>query len=204
MKKSEKTELTKEKIFSAALMEFGNKGYNNSSLNSICSNNKISKGLIYHNFKSKDDIYLLCVEYVFDMFMAFINKHYKGEGLRRYMFLRYEFFTENPLLGKMFFEAVLQPPQNLRWDIKALKVKLDEFNFDIYKDAIENITLREGITLKEAIEYYSVMIEMYSGYFSSNAYADVMFSEIMENESSLDKMFDFMIYGIANEKEKDI
>ena len=56
MKKEEKTRRTYEKIRNAAIVEFGTKSYENASLNTICSENNISKGLLYHNFKGKDDL----------------------------------------------------------------------------------------------------------------------------------------------------
>ena len=61
MKQSEKTKRTKEKIMAAAMEEFGTKSYDAASLNTMCIENQISKGLIYHNFKNKDQLYLQCV-----------------------------------------------------------------------------------------------------------------------------------------------
>ena len=61
MKKEEKTELTKKKILSAALQEFGSNGYRGASLNAICESGT-PKGLLYHNFKNKDALYLSCVK----------------------------------------------------------------------------------------------------------------------------------------------
>lgn len=58
VKKEEKTELTKERIIQAAVQEFGVKGYAASTVGAICSEYGIAKGLIYHNFKGKDDLYL--------------------------------------------------------------------------------------------------------------------------------------------------
>ena len=45
----------------AAMEEFGTKSYDAASLNTMCIENQISKGLIYHNFKNKDELYLQCV-----------------------------------------------------------------------------------------------------------------------------------------------
>ena len=49
MKQKEKSQISKEKILNAAIIEFGTKTYESASLNNICSDNNISKGLIYHN-----------------------------------------------------------------------------------------------------------------------------------------------------------
>lgn len=70
MKKLEKTQKTKERILAAALSEFGSKSYDAASVNSICETAQIPKGLIYHNFKGKDELYLLCVQTCYEELTA--------------------------------------------------------------------------------------------------------------------------------------
>ena len=70
MKKQEKTQKTKERILAAALEEFGSKSYDAASINSICETGQIPKGLLYHNFKGKDELYLLCVKACYDELAA--------------------------------------------------------------------------------------------------------------------------------------
>ena len=43
-----------------ALAEFARQGYGASSVNAVCSEQGISKGIIYHYFKTKDALYLAC------------------------------------------------------------------------------------------------------------------------------------------------
>lgn len=61
MKRAEKTELTVSRILEAALEEFGANGYAGGTVNNICKRG-INKGLIYHNFKDKDELYLVCLD----------------------------------------------------------------------------------------------------------------------------------------------
>lgn len=61
MKRTERTELTVSKILEAAMAEFGANGYAGGTVNNICKSG-INKGLIYHNFKDKDELYLVCLE----------------------------------------------------------------------------------------------------------------------------------------------
>lgn len=56
-----------------AIEEFGEKGYDNASINTICAKYSISKGLIHHNFKNKDELYLWSVEESF-------TKHDRSNG----------------------------------------------------------------------------------------------------------------------------
>ena len=200
MKKSEKTELTRKKILMAAITEFGTNGYDSSKLNNLCNDNGISKGLIYHNFNNKDDIYLNCVDYSIHSFIDFMKAQKVGSDLQKYMSLRFNFFEENPLICRIFFEAILQPPKHLICDINEIKKDLDKMNKEIYMSALNKLNLRDGVSQEEAIEYYSIMQEMFNGYFSSSAYSNTAFSTVVnEHEVKLSKIFDFMLYGIAKE-----
>lgn len=61
MKREERTAITINKIIELGIEEFGTKGYEGASLNRICEQG-IPKGLLYHNFKNKDAVYIACVE----------------------------------------------------------------------------------------------------------------------------------------------
>ena len=74
MNQKEKSQISKDKILNAAIAEFGTKTYENASLNNICNDNKISKGLIYHYFKNKDELFLKCVKVCFDELVDYLSK----------------------------------------------------------------------------------------------------------------------------------
>lgn len=200
MKKEEKTEHTRERIIRAAIQEFGTRGYAGMTLNALCNTYGISKGLLYHNFDGKDSLYLCCMEKCFqDVTSYLMQKETEIRGdLKRYMALRFQYFAANPLYARIFFEAVLQPPSELRKEIRKMKSGLEQVNCRIYDKAISGIKLREGITKSDAMEYYGLMQEMFNGYFSSPAYAGKELSSVItEHEEKLMKLLDFMIYGIA-------
>ena len=55
MKREEKNALSRQRILEAALREFSEKGYAAASLNTVCAENGISKGIIYHYFADKEN-----------------------------------------------------------------------------------------------------------------------------------------------------
>lgn len=202
MKKELKTEKTKEKIRSAALEEFGKNGYEGATVNRICSDNHISKGLIYHNFENKDALYLHCVDYTIRSFVGYMSEHGVTDDLHQYISVRFRFFSENPYLSRIFFEAALQPPDHLADAIKPLRQELDEYNTNVYLAALKKMKLRPGVTEKEAIEYYNILQGTFNRYFGSPAYQGAPFSDIIsEHEAKLGRILDFMLYGIAKEDE---
>ena len=62
MKREEKSALARQRILDAAGEEFARKGYEGASLNTVWAEKGISKGIIYHHFRDKKELYLLCVE----------------------------------------------------------------------------------------------------------------------------------------------
>lgn len=212
MKKELKTELTKEKIISAAIDEFGCNGYYGSSLNSICDTG-IAKGLLYHNFANKDAIYLACVQRCFHELTEYLKAADIGTDLQRYASARTDFFMKNESMKRIFFEAVLQPPVALRSQIEKIRAEFDKYNNDLYISLLNTVKLRPGVTQKEALVYFRLTQEMFNGYFSSQVYSNSVQTEkgtgddspqlkkssdkLDEHEHMLVKVIDYMLYGIA-------
>lgn len=198
MKKEEKTERTRERILGAAIEEFGKKGYAAATMGEICDKHAIAKGLLYHNFKGKDDLYLACVSRCFADLTNYLREQAIGADLHRYMEQRLRYFAQHPFHAALFFEAVLRPPAALTVEIRERKKVFDQFNRCVYRAALSGVVLREGITETEAMEFYEMIQEMFNGYFSSPTYADRDFQYMAaDHEKKLAKLLDLMLYGIA-------
>lgn len=203
MRKEEKTRRTYERILSAAMAEFGTKTYDSASLTTICNENQISKGLVYHNFKNKDELYLKCVEECFkEMTAYFHGREYKAEtvqeSLHNLFQMRQQFFKENPYDCNIFFQIVLQPPAHLQKEIQALRQKYDEFYVNCFRDLLQRLQLREGITIEAAMEYFMIFLEMYNGYFQGKSgQKEDIHALIKDHEVNLSKILDIMLYGVA-------
>lgn len=202
MKQAERSKITCENIIKMAIEEFGSNGYEGGSLNRICENG-ISKGLLYHNFENKDAIYVACVEQCFDTFTEFLKNQAIGTNLQLYTNARLIFFKQNPNLGKIFFEAVLKPPKQLEAEILSSREKFDDLNNQLYQSMLDGISLREGVTKEDAMEYFTLMQTMFNGYFSSPAFSQMPLIEIIScHENRLSKLLEFMLYGIAEREAK--
>ena len=57
MKQEEKSKKSVERILTAALQEFGQHDYFSASINNICRNGEISKGMLFHHFKNKEELF---------------------------------------------------------------------------------------------------------------------------------------------------
>lgn len=205
MRKEEKTRLTYERILSAAIIEFGTKNYDSASLTALCNENQISKGLLYHNFKNKDDLYLKCVELCFQKMTAYFKERaYEGEnvqeGMRKLFGIRERFFKENPHYCHIFFNAVIQPPEHLREEIHALRQQYDAFYTECFKNLLQHVELRDEITPEAAMQYFMIFLEMYNGYFQSRFGKEDIQTLMEDHEGNLSKILDIMLYGVAKEE----
>lgn len=203
MKKQEKTQRTRERILEAALAEFGTKSYDGASMNSICSASQLSKGLVYHNFKNKDDLYLHCVSLCYERMMAYIREQETALGVSRtdiqeLLTIRQRFLAENPHYSNIFFSSILQPPKHLVSEIRAIRAEFEAFNMQHFEAFIRQLPLREGISVETALECFVLFSEMYNGYFRSKAEQAADYKALIDaHEGKMKEIFDIMLYGIA-------
>ncbi|MEG1291779.1 MAG: TetR/AcrR family transcriptional regulator, partial [Lachnospiraceae bacterium] len=205
MKREEKVQCSKERIIDAAMEEFGANSYDMASLNNICNDNAISKGLVYHYYGNKDDLYLSCVKVCFEKFTNFLAEesyHFSDIqcGMNQYFARRFLFFHNYPREGGLFFYTVLQPPKHLVQQLQELRKDFDAQCIFYYKEALKHITLREGIAEQEALEYFTVFQEVFHEYFQRNKETGADVSILMKaHEAQLSKTLNMMLYGIAKE-----
>lgn len=197
MKKSEKTEITISKIIEAAMNEFGKNGYVGGSVNSIC-NSGINKGLLYHNFSGKKELYIICLKRSCEQFMKYLEKQNATVSLEKYMVARMDFFNEYPNESHIFFEALLSPPPLLTEDINDALSEFITLNERLYNQTLSSIILRDGISKEDALSYFHLMQTMLNGYFSSPAFHNMTLQKKVEiHEMIVPKLLDYMMYGIA-------
>lgn len=206
MKQEEKTKNTYNKILNAAIVEFGSNSYENASINTICNTNGISKGLIYHNFKNKDELYLRCVEVCFHDLLQYLQSTQSSsddgmEIIQKLMNLRQNFFLENPLYSNLFFQTILQPPKHLVNQLKEIRIEFDNFHAKRYRKLLDQIHLRDDISMDMAMEYFFLFQEMFNEYYHRKADENKDLSSLIKNhESGISNVLNIILYGIAKEK----
>lgn len=76
----------------------------------------------------------------------------------------------------------------------------DSFFLDHYRNTLAGLTLRDGITEKTALEYFTIFIEMFNEYFQSKADQGSDYKALMKaHEEKLYEVLDVMLYGIAKQ-----
>ena len=106
MTQKERQAQSRKEILQASLEEFGTVGYAQATVDSICARRHISKGMMYHYYKGKDDLFLLCAADMFEKLSAFLAAHESDapdaqqsafDGLAAYYQCREAFFAAHPV-----------------------------------------------------------------------------------------------------------
>ena len=206
MKREEKNQQTRRRIMDHALAEFSKHGYGASSVNAICASEDISKGIIYHYFSTKDDLFLACVEECFSMLTEYLKKSIPltsenpKDQLEKYFTARNKFFQQNPVYQRLFCEATISPPSHLRSEIDAIKYTFDCFNIQTLERLLEPVSLRSQITKKDVIELFRHFQDFINAKYQ---FADLSTEEFKVLEENRWKALDILLYGVIKRKTED-
>ena len=204
MKREEKNQQTRRRILESALAEFAEQGYGASSVNTISNGDGLSKGIIYHYFPTKDDLYLACVEECFQMLTGHLQSHTNMVGqtaeerLEQYFRVRLDFFEQNPQYQRIFCDAVIMPPAHLEASIQEKKAPFDRFNIDSLNRMLEPVSLRSDLSREDVVDTF----RQYQDYI--NARYQMTGSEkidIRDHEESCRRALRILLYGVVERKE---
>lgn len=164
MKQQERQEFSRQKIFCAAMEEFGQTNYDKVTMESICAKHHISKGMMYHYYSSKDDLFLLCVEDTFRQLQDYIEQKMKSsklegyvESIQYFFEIRERFFGQHPMQKCIFENALVHTPKHLEKEIQKLHQPIKQMNNRFLKSVVENMPLRPGVEKQKAMQYLESM-----------------------------------------------
>lgn len=200
MKRDEKNLLSRRKILDSAFTEFASQGYGMSSVNSICTGGDISKGILYHYFKDKDELYLVCVKELFDSLTDYLQTaltQYSGNAqgrLAKYFDARLQFFQENALHHKLFCDVVIGPPQHLAGAISEIKEEFDAFNIGILTGLLQTVALRVDVTVEAAVETFRLYQDFINARYQMEPQSK---PDVERHEETCRRSLDILLYGVV-------
>lgn len=158
MNREEQNKNSRKKILEASLQEFGEKDYTSASINNICKNNNISKGMLFHYYKNKDEIFLLCVEKLFIDLSNYLKDNFKvlhsnmEDNFRDFIQKRFTFFHQYPYYEQIFYSSTFNPPKHLIYEINLLRKPIDETNKEFWCEIIGHLNLKADIIIDDVID----------------------------------------------------
>ncbi len=205
MKQQERQKNSKEKILQASMEEFSQFGYEKVTMDSICAKHKISKGMMYHYYSGKDDLFLLCVQEMYTMMQAYIEERISElkkkealEALKGFWTLRESFFEQHPEQKNIFENALLRTPEHLSEKIAEIRRPIESLNRRFLHETLGKIELRENLKKENTSIYLeameSVFWKLVDQYLSKKLVSDV--HSMMETAGEL---WDMVLLGVVRQ-----
>jgi TetR/AcrR family transcriptional regulator len=151
--KSEK----QEKILEAAIKEFADKGFKKASTNEIIKEAEISKGILFHYFGNKKNLFIFVYDYCVELCMTEFSKKVDWEEkdffakLRQISSVKFEITNKHTKIFKFFEKALSEECAEVEIEIEERNKKLSESSYSkLFKD-IDVSKFRDGIDVGKAI-----------------------------------------------------
>ena len=205
MTQKERQERSKREILNAAFEEFGKKDYDHVTMDAICLRGKISKGMMYHYYSGKDELFLLCTKELFLDLKEYVEKNAEkilkkdaAEAMMEFFMIREEYFNEYPQKKNLFENALFRTPKHLAEQIRELREPLRELNRLFFKKVVTKMKLRDGLSVENAAKFVEsfeyVFWTFVNHYCSDNEKID--FNSIIQASK---QVMDMIIFGIAKQ-----
>ncbi|TLG72921.1 TetR/AcrR family transcriptional regulator [Culicoidibacter larvae] len=155
-----------QRIINAAMAEFSQYGYNNTSTNAIVAAAEISKGALFHYFKNKQQLFQFLFDYAIDLIMRDYNTRidYSERDifrrLEQIMTVKFELMRIHPDLIEFLKTAMTDSAPEVKQYVTGNFAKVKQTSYEQLLANIDYSLFREGINIKEALQ---VMVWTYDG-----------------------------------------
>ncbi|ATW28537.1 hypothetical protein DCMF_10895 [Candidatus Formimonas warabiya] len=157
----------RDRILNAAMKEF-TKGYKNSSTDAIVREAGISKGLLFHYFGTKKDLFLFLHEYALKMilgeFFNLINLEQRDilERWRQVILLKIDLVHKYPAIFAFITAVYLGENGDVAGDIDKRKAAFSEAVYPKLFSDVDISLLRDDIDPQKAIDVIVFTMEGYA------------------------------------------
>ncbi len=158
----------RDRILNAALNEFTQKGYDNASTNEIVKGAGISKGLLFHYFKNKKELFF----FLYDYFVEIIMEEMFAEldlterdifnRLRNIILLKSQLMNKYPEIFNFMVTVQMEKSSEVKAELNDSNSKLLKEHSAKLFDGIDTTQFREGLDVKRTINIILWTLEGFS------------------------------------------
>lgn len=195
----------KQKILNASLEEFSEYGYEKANTDRISSKAGVSKGLIFHHFGSKENLFIITInKCIDDILFEFNDFNMPDEDfisiIMKLMQIKYEFFKKNPMHYKLLVNGFYNAPKKLKTQLQQRYSEIKQIGFDIIADIIEGLPLKKDVSIKSIITIIAVITNVieskYIPYFTDQNTIFEKYYDDVKNEYI--ELMNIVLYGIID------
>lgn len=196
----------RQRILEACILEFADKGYEKASTNAIVKDAKISKGILFHYFGNKKNLFLYVVEYCLQYLITGYKKYplLKSDDIFDRLLelgvIKLQIYNTNPNISKVILQAFMNTPEAIRTEIQDKYQQVsNQFMPAIFKD-IDSSKFRNGVKPEKALEVVMLFLEALQGKYIKEYQGREQellgdFDKIMEEYKEYIELLKYGIYG---------
>ena len=159
----------KQRIIDICVEEFAQNGYTNASTNNIVKNAEISKGILFHYFGSKKNLYLYILKYNLEFILNYFNDNFDtfctnpgGDIFERLMnagLFKVKMAYEFPAAYKLLFNSISHAPEELKPEIQKISENYLNSFMPLFLNGMDTSKFRKDIDQNKAIELIFIAME---------------------------------------------
>lgn len=156
------------RIINAAIKEFAQKGYDSASTNEIVKEAGISKGLLFHYFQSKKQLFFFlfdyCYKLVADEFYKKVDLTERDffKRIRQAVHIKMDLQSKYPEILTFIQEAFMQDSPEIKVEFDKKKQELNAINIGIIYDGIDLSKFRDDVDSQKILKIISWTFEKMS------------------------------------------
>ena len=197
----------KEKILTASIEEFSEYGFEKASTDRISQRAEVSKGLIFHYFGSKENLFMTAVNKCIDDVLEEFNDMVLPEAdfisiLLKMMEVKCNFFLSHPMHYKMIISSFYNSPVKLKGKLEQRYSEIKQIGFNIMLDIIKGLPLKKDVVTDDIVSIISGITNIVeSKYMSMFVQEDAGFEkyyDVVKNEYI--RLMNIVMYGMLDER----
>ncbi|MDF9409606.1 TetR/AcrR family transcriptional regulator [Pelotomaculum isophthalicicum JI] len=200
-------------ILQISMEEFAEKGYHKASTDTITQRAGISKGILFHYFKSKKGLFLYLVEHTRDLLekkvMSEIEILEEGdyfERIKKMMIIKYKVALNYPTETEFAARALLTPPAEAADEIAALNAKyMEKYKEKLMQDFLYDKKLLEKLPLRvdpeKVIKASAFILEQVGAKYIEKYKSQGMYGNFDEFLEELEFFNDIIKYGVIKKNK---
>ena len=157
------SDVARARIFDAATAEFAAHGFERASTNTIAAEAGVAKGLVFHYFGTKEELYLAIIDRVGERLIAAYLAEAEWpadlfERLYAFSLFKVRVFQNDPN-GYAVLAAMVDARGDLKERVLARAVEVRKQVWPTLLAGVDTSRLRSGLTLEQALETINVLSE---------------------------------------------
>nr|WP_263324058.1 TetR/AcrR family transcriptional regulator [Neobacillus sp. Marseille-Q6967] len=147
-----------DRIVNAAMKEFAQKGYDNASTNEMVKAAGISKGLLFHYFQNKKQLFLFLYDYFIEVLTEeFYKKIDLSEPdfflrIQQTSMVKLDVLKVYPDVMKFLEVAYMEESAEVKAELDQRKREFTEINFNKIYEGIDLSKFKDGLDIQKALK----------------------------------------------------